>query len=651
VYRRTGVSDGRGYSVDPQTGRRDSVLLLGSHGEVVVRSRIAGLAVAERRGEFELSDEQCTTLARLVERAAWTVSDGEEPQAVDWRFNGRRFSLGKPEPIADIPKVAPPLAVKQKAMWSNGNLKDAIAGVPTTASWSFIAPYLRSIFFAPIERLGYSVPPGMEVVRRIEGRAYLDLTSLQAIYYDALGVLPSATNRTLGGLPAEIEVPPPTPELEREWSGRKQRAVWLLLRHQMQYPKAIARMHRAARAAMVDLKELSNPELMALAERIGRRQEEFGPVFQVGNFEAGAWTEPLEQLIERSLPGQGQRIAAGLMAGGGGVTSAQHGYRLVELAQLASTELAARAAVVGGEMVDSLPDDSPFLRALSRFLAEFGHRGIYEAELANPRWIEDPSFLLDQVRQILLEGAASAPASDRRRAAEAELRKLPFTAQMVARWLAQRARRSAALREAGKSALIAIALPVRMILLEYGRRLVMAGVIDAAEDVFHLSRADLETYVRGDWDGSDFRELVAQRRSLREERLASPPPADLMVEGRTGLRLEGQGQAASATLRGIRAAPGRACGPARLIHHPSEAQRLQRGDVLVAPSTDPGWTPLFLRTAAVVTEVGGFLSHGAIVAREFGIPAVVNVPRVLSTLVDGEMVCVDGDTGTIERQG
>jgi pyruvate,water dikinase len=136
---------------------------------------------------------------------------------------------------------------------------------------------------------------------------------------------------------------------------------------------------------------------------------------------------------------------------------------------------------------------------------------------------------------------------------------------------------------------------------------------------------------------------------LREERLVSPPPLDLIVEG-AGLRLEAASQAAGATLRGISAAPGRACGPARLIRHPGEAQRLQRGDVLVAPSTDPGWTPLFLRTAAVVTEVGGFLSHGAIVAREFGIPAVVNVPGVLSTLVDGEMVCVDGDTGTIERQ-
>ena len=94
-------------------------------------------------------------------------------------------------------------------------------------------------------------------------------------------------------------------------------------------------------------------------------------------------------------------------------------------------------------------------------------------------------------------------------------------------------------------------------------------------------------------------------------------------------------------------ASGQARGPARLIRHPDEGARLQVGDVLVAPSTDPGWTPLFLRASAVVMEVGGYLSHGAIVAREYGLPAVVNIPGALGAIKDGQMLEVNGDVGEV----
>lgn len=97
-------------------------------------------------------------------------------------------------------------------------------------------------------------------------------------------------------------------------------------------------------------------------------------------------------------------------------------------------------------------------------------------------------------------------------------------------------------------------------------------------------------------------------------------------------------------------AAGKASGTARLINHPGEGNRLQPGDVLVAPSADPGWTPLFLKAGAVVMETGGFLSHGAIVAREYGVPAVVNVPGVMRVIQDGRKVVVDGDEGKIFLQ-
>ncbi|MEO5333622.1 MAG: PEP-utilizing enzyme, partial [Magnetococcus sp. YQC-5] len=100
-------------------------------------------------------------------------------------------------------------------------------------------------------------------------------------------------------------------------------------------------------------------------------------------------------------------------------------------------------------------------------------------------------------------------------------------------------------------------------------------------------------------------------------------------------------------LTGLGVAAGRATGIARLLWSPVDGGGLMQGEILVAPSTDPGWTPLFLKAAALVTETGGLISHGAIVAREFGIPAVVNVAGVMESLANGDRVVVDGDRGSV----
>ncbi|HCE04315.1 MAG TPA: hypothetical protein DEQ98_13860, partial [Acidobacteria bacterium] len=98
---------------------------------------------------------------------------------------------------------------------------------------------------------------------------------------------------------------------------------------------------------------------------------------------------------------------------------------------------------------------------------------------------------------------------------------------------------------------------------------------------------------------------------------------------------------------GLAAAPGTSAGPACVLSSPHDAGRMTRDDVLVAPSTDPGWTPLFLRASAIVMETGGYLSHGAVVAREFGIPAVVNVRDAMIQIRDGDRLRVDGDNGVV----
>jgi len=128
---------------------------------------------------------------------------------------------------------------------------------------------------------------------------------------------------------------------------------------------------------------------------------------------------------------------------------------------------------------------------------------------------------------------------------------------------------------------------------------------------------------------------------------AASPVVDEHGTEETGVCQETRSGSSEKPLHGIAASPGQVGGRARILYHPDEGRNLQAGEVLVAPSTDPAWTPLFLRARAVVMETGGYLSHGAIVAREFGIPAVVNIPGLLKHVENGQLLTVDGNRGLV----
>lgn len=157
--------------------------------------------------------------------------------------------------------------------------------------------------------------------------------------------------------------------------------------------------------------------------------------------------------------------------------------------------------------------------------------------------------------------------------------------------------------------------------------------------------SELLSILRGDWSGKGLDVLVAERKVVRKEMEALSPP-DLIIDEDPRFA-EPTAPGLGNTLAGMGVALGRASGAAKLICHPDEGRKLQAGDVLVATSTDPGWTPLFLRASAIVMEAGGSLSHGAIVAREYGIPAVVNIPGVMKIIKDSQLITVDGDEGKV----
>jgi pyruvate,water dikinase len=194
-----------------------------------------------------------------------------------------------------------------------------------------------------------------------------------------------------------------------------------------------------------------------------------------------------------------------------------------------------------------------------------------------------------------------------------------------------------------RSALALLLAQARVLLLPVGAMLAQAGQLAHADDIFFLSLPEIHIAL----DGTDFRSTVGERRAAyAQERARRSVPLVLLSDGTMPAAEPAASDGTGQVLRGIPASPGRMTGPARVILDPHTAQ-LAQGEILVAPSTDPGWTPLFLMAGGLVVETGGPMSHSAIVAREYGIPAVVGVTEATKRIQTGQSITVDGSSGTV----
>jgi phosphohistidine swiveling domain-containing protein len=296
---------------------------------------------------------------------------------------------------------------------------------------------------------------------------------------------------------------------------------------------------------------------------------------------------------------------------------------------------------------------------LRQFLAKYGHRAVAEIDLGMPRWSEEPEHLLGMISNYLrVEDPEQAPDRQFARAAdhaEARVQDLVKRAgarsrlrgRLVALCL-RRARQLAGLRELPKFYIVMVLAEMHRQLAAVGAELARAGAIAAASDVFFLDFEEARVGLRG----ADLRGIVSDRRRLYNVELRRRRIPRLLLSDGTDVEAAMLAETAAFTrpaasgLAGTPASAGTATGRVRVVMDPVGAH-LEPGEILVAPSTDPGWTPLFMTAGALVMEMGGVISHGAVVAREYGIPAVVGVVDATSRLHDGQTVTVDGASGTV----
>jgi len=290
-----------------------------------------------------------------------------------------------------------------------------------------------------------------------------------------------------------------------------------------------------------------------------------------------------------------------------------------------------------------------FLKGFKLFLDQYGHRET-ALTISQPAWKDQPELVLGILKVLAETELQQTERYETWQRVRAELLKnsilgtrplrKPFLRSLTnARSLFQ-------IREDTHFYATLVQPTIRRVSLELGKRLVQAGALDEIGEVFHLQLGELETFGR-QWPPSEqtvtqIRELVARRKAKRES-LANKPMVDPRLLTVTPRAQLGE----NVLLNGTSGSPGVARGPAKIVHDVSEFGKLRAGDVLVAPVTNPAWTPLFQRAVAVVVDTGGAASHAAIVAREYGVPAVMGTMNGTKELKDGQWIQVDGSRGLV----
>ena len=660
------------FTIDPVGGAHDKVVVSANWGlgesvvagevtpDVAVIDRASGALVSYQVGSKEMmtvADGAATRAAGTPAglRSAAVLSPGEagelarvglaieklydEPVDVEWALAAGELSVVQARPIttpASRPAAGPGErwndSLAGDYLWSNGNLGEAFPDVMTPATWSFVELLMSRMTFPPSL-------PGYRGYGRIGGRFYANVS--MSISLEALaGISPrrfaALFGPVLGKLPPVEEIP--RPRLPR----------WKAFRLMVPAAVTLLRRIRASQKRM--------PQFLAGAP--GRCQRLRAEIEQAteATVLASLWPAKVRPLFEEACDMLSAAVAA-------------HGTRLLsipgKLAILvgeADSALLLSGQQAGGHPLASLGPALGLARLArgeidrATFARQHGHRGSHEVELSIPRPAEDPAWIDDQLAALhdaprdvgtLLANQEAARAAAWDRLARQDPKKAAAARKLVARWAPVARDREAARSEVARSA---------WVVRTWVRR---AGQLTGhGDDLFFLELPETVGLLRG--DPAPLAKVPARRASYETYRALPPYPA--LIRGRfdpvrwaadPNRRSDYYDERARPakpddTITGFPGAAGVVEGIVRILRTPEDTAQLGDGEILVTTVTNIGWTPIFPRAAAVVTDVGAPLSHAAIVARELGIPAVVGCGNATMRLHSGNRVRVDGGNGTVQ---
>ncbi|RZL82191.1 MAG: phosphoenolpyruvate-utilizing protein [Rhodococcus sp. (in: high G+C Gram-positive bacteria)] len=557
-------------------------------------------------------------------------------------------------------------------VYTRGNVGEVSSTVATPLFWSMIGgpPSEREWQQALAEFGAFDTEEFREDVIDIQGLVhgyvYLNLSNMRTFGARMPGATPDLMDRTyLGDREAPTYVPDPDdrkPEYTDRILATVQRVMSETGRPDIEEHRKVAELLRSARP---DYASMSEADLVAYQRMVMR---EHYPIFTrthlrmvyEGSVVTGALDDALSPFDD---PGLAVRLTAGL----GNIASAAPNHAMWKLGRL--VRQSARLTALFEQGIASLderlraetgPEIDDFIAAFDGFLYDFGSRSTQEWEANARTWEAFPSIPLGMIDRMRLQDETKNPLQQSKRLGEERELCVAQIRDKLADQPEQLAKLEAALqsvsvyspaREQSKTNTIRVLHEARLPMAELGRRYADRGIFDRPDDIVMVREDELDALVA---DPRSFHNTIVERWEWFDQ-LSELEPPFIVEAGKVPPVTEwpkktdpgAEAVVSGDVLTGLPACTGVATGIARVITDPEDAPDLEPGEILVAPLTDPGWTPIFTSAAAVVVNVGSSMSHAAIVSRELGIPCVLGVRQATKRIKDGTVLTVDGGAGTV----
>ncbi|QJE94581.1 PEP/pyruvate-binding domain-containing protein [Luteolibacter luteus] len=668
---------GVAFSADPVSGQRSVAVVsaVEGTGEKLVSGEVdgedwrIGSGTASSPGKL-LSESEARGIATLAKRCEKHFG---RPQDIEWAIDrAGKLWLLQSRPITTLANQADPDDTLR--VWDNSNIAESYGGVTTPLTFSFARRIYESVYrefcrlmSVPAERIERSDDVFPQMLGLIRGRTYYNLAS----WYRVLALLPGfQLNRSF--MEQMMGVKEPLPEslvqkiiaestVSRSADMRALVGTCLgLLRQLRGLDKQIAsfqvRLDRALAPPLVPLAQMSGEDLVSHYRDLERKLLKRWDAPLVNDFFAMIFYGVLRSLCTKWAGDNSGTLQNDLLADTGGIISAEPPRRIIRMAKLAKESpglpaLLASPETPEKEKLAALSRHPELSKEFQRYLDEFGDRCLEELKLESPTVRDDATTLLASIGALALR--QQLPEESRTEPTKPPAIGNPLKSGIFS-YVLRQARERVRSRENLRFERTRLFGRVRSILRELGKRLHADGQLESADDIFYLELGE----VLATWEATGtilkLGDLAAQRRAeFAIYQNETPPPDRFETHGPVHRytvfeETRKQEEAAGNTegIKGIGACPGKVTGRVRVVLDPRGA-RLEPREILVALQTDPGWVVLFPAASGLLVERGSLLSHSAIVSRELRLPCIVSLPRITTTLKTGDLVEMDGSTGSV----
>ena len=675
---------GVAFSVDPVSGNPKTCVVSATRGlaDRLVSGEVSGTTYyVKRSGKIErkvLGGNEDVLDNGLLSKIIALLLEVEQhfgcPQDIEWAIEQGTLYLLQARPITTLNGVSSP--DDPLVVWDNSNIVESYSGVTSALTFSFARYVYEHVYVEFCKLMGVS---GARIEREqstfrnmlgyVNGYVYYNLLN----WYRMLALFPGfKMNRRFMEQMMGVKEPLPdevvtsiTHRAPSFWERTKDalsvtRTLVGLVLHQFRLRRTIRRFYlrlRDALSSSESLEGLSIYQLAHLYRSLERRLLKKWDAPLINDFLCMIAFGVSRKLLEKYAGQEGLDLHNEIMIGQGDIISAEPAIRIRRMAALVSEDKSAVSRLIDGDL--SAIDKTPELKQeYEEYLKKFGDRCLQELKLESSTLHDDPRTLLQSIGHMARRGKTPLTPEKQQNVHE-RLSKL-FRYRPLRKWIVLRAVKWAKARVRDRENLrferTRVFGRVRRIFLEIGKRLHNLEHIEGSRDIFYLELNEVMGLVEGTTTVMDIKGLIKVRRQQHQDFQSYPaPPNRFEAYGASYPTFRAQRYATASsepigegTLRGTGCCQGIVRGPVRVIRDPSTVE-LKPGEIMVAEFTDPGWITLFANSSGILVERGSLLSHSAIVAREMGIPAIVAIDRVTEWLTTGDLVEMNGATGTVHK--